>query len=199
MPWVLKPKRKVNLEINDQINEFLYNWIIHQPQVVQSPIFNYCLKINIDGHTTPPIVPKLLLQVYVQELNNILVSDPVDGAIKEVKEAEHNIIINDSTLCSLFPPRLKLYSSRYKFMCGYECCISAKIINLSLLSWRVRYLKNSNIKSKNRRSGEKSNRIYKTYKNKVIPHELRIYAKVYDMAKATMCVYPQSDHALPHW
>ena len=25
------------------------------------------------------------------------------------------------------------------------------------------------------------------------------YAKSYDTAKETMCDYPQSDHALPHW
>ena len=30
-------------------------------------------------------------------------------------------------------------------------------------------------------------------------HGRHIYAKAYDMAKATMCAYPQSDHALPHW
>ena len=33
----------------------------------------------------------------------------------------------------------------------------------------------------------------------MIPHGRYIYAKVYDMAKATMCTYPQSDHELPHW
>ena len=30
-------------------------------------------------------------------------------------------------------------------------------------------------------------------------HGRHIYAKAYDMAKATMCAYPHSDHALPHW
>ena len=29
-------------------------------------------------------------------------------------------------------------------------------------------------------------------------HERHIYAKASDMAKAEMCTYPQSDHALPH-
>ena len=32
-----------------------------------------------------------------------------------------------------------------------------------------------------------------------MPHERHIYAKAYDMAKATMCVYSQSDHVLIHW
>ena len=32
-----------------------------------------------------------------------------------------------------------------------------------------------------------------------MPHGHHIPAKASDMAKATMCAYPQSDHVLPHW
>ena len=32
-----------------------------------------------------------------------------------------------------------------------------------------------------------------------MPHGRHIYSKASDMAKATMCTYPQSDQALPHW
>ena len=32
-----------------------------------------------------------------------------------------------------------------------------------------------------------------------MPHGRHIYAKSYEMEKATMCAYSQSDHALPHW
>ena len=39
----------------------------------------------------------------------------------------------------------------------------------------------------------------KLIKNTVMPHGCHIYAKEYDMAKATMCANSQSDHALPHW
>ena len=53
MIWSFKPKRKVNSRIKNQMNNSLYNWIINHPQVVQSPIFNDCLKVNIDGHTEP--------------------------------------------------------------------------------------------------------------------------------------------------
>ena len=81
-------------------------------------------------------------------------------------------------------PILKM-SSRYKVMCGCECCIYYKIIHSSLLSWRDWYL-------------VKSNHIYETYKNTVMPHGRHIYAKSYYISKATMCAYPQSDHALPH-
>ena len=71
-----------------------------------------------------------------------------------------------------------------------------------MISWRDRYLKKIKDKSQNaqiRRSGEKSHHLYITYKNKVMPHGNHVYAKVSDMANATMCTYPQSEHALSHW
>ena len=79
---VLEKKRKGNSKINDQIKKSLYNWIMHHQQVVKSPIVNDCLKVNIDSHTRPQIVPKLLLRVSVRELHNSLVGDPEDGGLK---------------------------------------------------------------------------------------------------------------------
>ena len=52
-------------------------------------------------------------------------------------------------------------------MCGCECFIYSKIINSSLLSWHDHYhkkLKDQIQNSQNRRSGEKSNRVYESYK-----------------------------------
>ena len=46
-------QKKGNSRINDQIKKSPNNWIINHPQVVQSPIFNDCLKVNIYGHTRP--------------------------------------------------------------------------------------------------------------------------------------------------
>ena len=60
----------------------MYTWITHHPQVVQSPIYNDCLKVMLYDQTEPQLVPKLLLQVYVRELHNSLVSDPNDGVLK---------------------------------------------------------------------------------------------------------------------
>ena len=62
----------------------------------------------------------------------------------------------------------------------------------------IEKLKDQIKNSQNRRSREKENRIYKTYKNMVMPHGRHIYAKAHDTAKATMCAYPQSDHVLTH-
>ena len=55
---------------------------MNHPQVLQSPILNDFLKVKIDGHTRPYFFPKLLLQVSVLELHNILIGDPEDGGLK---------------------------------------------------------------------------------------------------------------------
>ena len=82
----------------------MYNWIMHHPQVLKSPIFNDCLKVIIDGHTRPQIVPKFSLHVSVRKLHKSLVNDPVYGGLKESRDADNNIIICDYTLRSLLPP-----------------------------------------------------------------------------------------------
>ena len=129
----------------------------------------------------------------VRELHNSLVSDPNDGGLKDARDEDGKIIISDSTLRSLFPPQLKQMYTHYKIMCGCECCISAKSIHFSLLSWRDRSFKKLKDQSQNaqcKRSGDKEHQIYRTYKNTVMPHESHIYAKASDMANATMCTYP---------
>ena len=74
---------------------------------MKSPVFNYCLKVNIDGHTRPKNDPILFLQLSVGELCNSLVSDPVDGGQKEARDVDNNIIISDFTLLSLLPPQIR--------------------------------------------------------------------------------------------
>ena len=60
-------------------------------------------------------------------------------------------------------------------------------------------LNNQSQNSQHRRYGEKANIMYETYKNTVMPDGNHIYSKTYDILKATICAYPQSYHALPHW
>ena len=55
----------------------------------------------LDDQKEPQLVPKLLLQVYVRELHNSLVSDPNDGGLKDARDEYGKIIMSDSTLRSL--------------------------------------------------------------------------------------------------
>ena len=74
---------------------------------MQSPIANDCLKVKIDGYTELQLVPKLLLQVFVIELHNSLVSNTKSGGLKQARYEDDNILISDSTLSSLLPPQFK--------------------------------------------------------------------------------------------
>ena len=85
---------------------------------MQSPIFNDCLKVIFDDKEEPQMVPKLMLRVYVRELNNSLVSDPNYGGLKEASNEENKIIISDSKLRTLLTPQLKQISLQYRVMCG---------------------------------------------------------------------------------
>ena len=58
--WTKKIKRKGHSKFNEQIERNLYAWITRHPQVVQSLISNYCLKVMVDDQTEPQLVPKLL-------------------------------------------------------------------------------------------------------------------------------------------
>ena len=49
----------------------------------------------LDDHTEPRLVLKLLLKVFVRELQNSLVSDPNDGDIKDARDEDGKIIISD--------------------------------------------------------------------------------------------------------
>ena len=86
-------------------NKYLYNWILHHPQVVKYKIDNDCLKVSIDSHSETQLVPKLLLEVYVQELHNIMASQPEAVGLKEARYSEKNIIVSDFTLCNIFHPK----------------------------------------------------------------------------------------------
>ena len=59
-----------------------------------------------DDHTEPQLVPTFLIQVSVREMHNSLVSDPNYCGLKYAIDEDDNIIITDSTLCSLLPPQL---------------------------------------------------------------------------------------------
>ena len=55
---------------------------MHHPQVVQSPIFNDFLKVNIDGHTEQKLFPKFLPHFSAREIHNSLDSNPSDYGLK---------------------------------------------------------------------------------------------------------------------
>ena len=80
-----------------------------------------------DDQIEPQLIPKLLPHVSVIALHNSLVSDTNGGGLKDARDKDGNIIISDSTLCSLLPPQLKKISTHYKIMCVCECLLLLKL------------------------------------------------------------------------
>ena len=83
--WYSITKRKGHTKNNERVNN-IYSWIFQYPQVVQSPIKNDYLKLYIDGNTETQVVPKLLLQVSVWELHDIIVIQSEKGGLKEERD-----------------------------------------------------------------------------------------------------------------
>ena len=105
--WPVNNNKKTEraLKKNEQIKRKIYKCITCHPQVVQSPIYNDCLKVIFDDQIEPQMVPKLLPQVSVREFHNSHVSYTNDVGIKEARDEENNTIISDSALRTLFTPK----------------------------------------------------------------------------------------------
>ena len=87
-------------------------------------------------------------------------------------------------------------------MCGCECCISSKLVHLSLLTWRdfhIKHLKDISHNGQNRRSSELSSRLFGTYKDNVRPRGCHFYNSAADMAMARIFPFPSHHHGLPHF
>ena len=62
--YTIKNKRSCT-KINASVNMALYYCFVPYPQVVQSPIAKYCMKISIDSQNFKIVVLKLSLKVFV--------------------------------------------------------------------------------------------------------------------------------------
>ena len=60
-------------------------------------------------------------------------------------------------------------------------------------------IKDQSHNAQNRSSSEMTSFILETYNCYVIPHGRYIYQTASGMSMDTMCTYPSSQHALPHW
>ena len=78
---------------------------IQHTQVVQSPIYNDCLKVSIYCHSETQLVPKHLHQVSARELRNSMVGPLEEGGLIDARYDNNNIVIIDSTLRNILPPQ----------------------------------------------------------------------------------------------
>ena len=72
-------------------------------------------------------VPKLLLECSMRQLQNELIASPDDGSLLGARNANTNyVIISDTMLCFLAPPRLCPMTDNHKMMCSCAICNTLK-------------------------------------------------------------------------
>ena len=110
--------------------------------VRQSPITRDTLLIADADTKVKRRVPKLLLECSMRQLHNELIDSLDDGGLVGARHVITNyVIISDTMLRYLVPPKLRLMTDNQKMMCGCAICNTSKYMQESLNAWRRRQLK----------------------------------------------------------
>ena len=140
--------------------------------VCQSPITRDTLLIADVDTKVKRRVPKLLLECSMRQLQNELIASPDDGGLLGDRQADTNdVIISDTTICSLVPPQLRPMKENHKMMCGCAICNTSKYFQGSLNAWRRKKLKIMKDKADDSR-GSKEDELtqsYNSYANYAFP------------------------------
>ena len=110
--------------------------------VRESPIARDTLIITNAEYGVKRRVTKLLLECSIQQLHNELIASPDDVGLLGARNANtHDVIISDTMLFSLAPPKLRPMTDNQKMMCGCAICDTSKYFQESLYAWRRKKLK----------------------------------------------------------
>jgi len=108
--------------------------------VKEPPIANDTIQlIGEDGKTFSAC--KLLLEISVRELHNDMIKPVSEGGLEGAIDDDGKQIVSDTMLRSLLPKNMRRMTERHKMMCSCEVCITPKRLQLTLNSWRQRFLK----------------------------------------------------------
>eukprot|EP00978_Attheya_sp_CCMP212_P018583 scaffold51031_cov63-Attheya_sp.AAC.3 len=90
-------------------------------------------------------------------LHNELIAPPDQGGLLGARHHEFNdVIISDTMLCSLVPPRLRPVTDHHKIMCGCTICNTSKYLQTSLNAWRRKHMKYIEVQANASRSWAKA-------------------------------------------
>jgi hypothetical protein len=141
---ILKRRWKGHRKITPAVKQAIVHWIQSHENVVTSPIFNETILVKEPGSIEKRRVPKLLLEIPVRELHNLLVAPLEQGGLPQCRDDDGKILVGDTTLRQIIKkdlPQLRRMSLRHKQMCGCEICISMHSIQKSLNAFRHRLVR----------------------------------------------------------
>jgi hypothetical protein len=124
---ILRRKWKGRRKMSPVVKQAVVNWIQSHENVATSPICNETILAKEPGSNEKRRVPKLLLEVPVRELHNLLVAPLDQGGLSQSRDADGKIIVSDTTLRRIMKkdlPHLCHMSLRHKQMCGCKIHMS---------------------------------------------------------------------------
>ena len=87
--------------------------------VREYPIAHDTLPITDAEYGVKWRVLKLLLEFSMRQLHNELIASPDNvGLLGAVHANTNDVVINDTILCSLAPPQLRVITDQHKIICG---------------------------------------------------------------------------------
>ena len=116
-------------KISKTLIQKLFEWIMKKSNVRESPKSRDTFLITDAGSRVKPRVLKLLLECYILQLHNELITSSDDGSVLRARHYYTNkVIISDTMLFSLEPPQLLPMTYHHKMMCGCEIFNTSKIL-----------------------------------------------------------------------
>ena len=111
-------------------------WIIKNSNVCEYPIARDTSFITDAESGVKQRVPKLLLEWSMRHLYNGITDLPDDGGLLGARRVDKNyVIISETMLRSLTPPKLRPITDHQKMMCGCAICNTSKYFQESLNAW----------------------------------------------------------------
>jgi hypothetical protein len=95
---ILKRQWEGHRKITPTTKQAIVHWIWSHENVVTSPIYNETLLVKKQGSIKKHHVPKLLLEVPIRELHNLLVASLEHGGLLQSRDEDGIIIVGDTTL-----------------------------------------------------------------------------------------------------
>ena len=141
--------KKVYRLVSEDLKDEIVEWVCKYDNVIHSTITDEKILVEDEliGKKTKR-VGKLLLSCSVREVHNDLITDVNDDFLKDVWN-ENNLLVSETGLRCFLPDQLKKFPPLYNQMCGCECCIIIKKLQLTLNSWRKRQIKFTCTRSSN--------------------------------------------------
>ena len=138
----------------------------------------------------------------MRQLHNELIASPDYGGLNGSRHANTNdVIISDTMIRSLEPPRLRLMTYHHKIMCGCSICNNLKYSQDLLNAWQRKKLKIMKDKAYNSlgRGKHELTQAYKSYAYYAFPNNETCCPRCKNAEDSVICTLTNYECQFPNW